>query len=93
VDGDLNNNEKKLLFWWAMMLLLILGIITTIVGCNSGWSVANLEITPSNNQDTLYIIIVDQDSTIHWYNNSIYVEENYCYKHHIWENVRKKNSE
>ena len=93
MDGDLNNNEKKLLFWWAMMLLLILGIITTIIGCNSGWSVANLEITPSNNQDTLYIVIVDQDSAEHWYDKAIYTEENYCYKHHIWEDVRKKNSE
>ena len=75
------------------MLLLILGVITTITGCNSGWSVANLEITPSNNKDTLYVVIKDQDSTEHWYDGSIYVEENYCYKHHIWENVRKKKSE
>ena len=75
------------------MLLLILGIITTLVGCNSGWSVANFEITPSNSQDTLYIVIIDQDSTEHWYDKAIYTEENYCYKHHIWEDVRKKNSE
>ena len=78
---------------WFILMLFILALVSLSTGCNSGWSVANLEITPSNNQDTLYIIIVDQDSTIHWYNNSIYVEENYCYKHHIWENVRKKNSE
>ena len=75
------------------MLLLILGVITTLVGCNSGWSVANLEITPSDSQDTLYIVIIDQDSTVHWYNKAIYTEENYCFKHHIWEDVRKKNSE
>ena len=75
------------------MLLLILGVISTLVGCNSGWSVANLEITPSDSQDTLYIVIIDQDSTVHWYNKAIYTEENYCFKHHIWEDVRKKNSE
>ena len=85
--------KKKILTWRVIMLLIILGIITTIVGCNSGWSVANLEITPSDNQDTLYIVIIDQDSTTHWYDKAIYKEENYCYKHHIWEDVRKKNSE
>jgi len=84
-------NERKLLFWWLVMLLLILGVITTITGCNSGWSVANLEITPSDNQDTFYIVIVDQDSTTHWYDKTIYIEENYCFKHHIWEDVRKKS--
>ena len=73
------------------MLLLILGVITTITGCNSGWSVANLIITPIDNQDTFYIVIVDQDSTTHWYDETIYTEENYCFKHHIWEDVRKKS--
>ena len=89
----MKQGEKWLLFTWICFLIWLYLIITSFYACSSGLSVANLEITPSNNQDTLYIVIIDQDSTTHWYNNSIYVEENYCYKHHIWEDVRKKNSE
>ncbi len=89
----MNKNEKIVLGGWLSILIAILLIVITLSGCRGGWSVANLEITPSDNQDTLYIVIIDQDSTTHWYNNAIYVEENYCYKHHMWEDVRKKNSE
>ena len=93
MNGLVKANERKLLFWWLVMLLLILGVITTITGCNSGWSVANLIITPVDKNNSVYTIIVDQDSTVHWYDKAIYTEENYCFKHHIWEDVRKKNSE
>ena len=37
-------NEKKLLFWWIMLMLMILGVITTITGCDGGWSIAGWEI-------------------------------------------------
>jgi len=80
------------------MLLMILIIITTITGCNSGWSIGNLDISPSDSVHINYLVITDQDSSQHWYvsntvNNGITVGENYCYKHNIWENVRKKNGE
>jgi len=73
------------------MLLLILGVITTITGCNSGWSVAGVQITPSDSVEISYLVIIDQDSSKHWYEPSIKMGDNYCYKHHIWEDVRKKN--
>ena len=89
----MKRNEKIILGGWLGVLIAILLILMTLSSCKGGWSVANLEITPSDNQDSLYLVIIDQDSTTHWYNGAIYVEENYCYKHHIWEDVRKKNSE
>jgi len=50
-------------------------------------------------EDTLYIdfmVITDQDSSQHWYQRTttqggILVGDNYCYKHHNWEDVRKKS--
>ena len=40
-----------------------------------------------------YLVITDQDSTQHLYRPSIgegmIVGDNYCYKHNIWEDVRK----
>ena len=80
------------------MLLIILIIITTITGCNNGWSVGNLDISPSDSIHIDYLIITDQDSSQHWYvsntiNNGITVGENYCYRHNVWEDVRKKKSE
>ena len=98
VDGNLKSNEKKLLFWWVIMLLIILIIITTITGCNNGWSVGNLDISPSDSIHIDYLIITDQDSSQHWYvsntiNNGITVGENYCYRHNVWEDVRKKKGE
>tara|TARA_R110001583_G_scaffold122794_1_gene274080 strand:+ start:1610 stop:1888 length:279 start_codon:yes stop_codon:yes gene_type:complete len=89
----LNKNEKKLLFWWIVMLIMILGVITTVSGCNSGWSVGNLEVSPSESVHIDYLVITDQDSTQHLYRPSIgegmIVGDNYCYKHNIWEDVRK----
>ena len=91
MDGDLKSNEKKLLFWWVVMLLMILVIITTITGCKSGWSVGGLQISPSDSVHIDYLVIIDQDSSQHWYEPSIEIGDNYCYKHHIWEDVRRKS--
>jgi hypothetical protein len=73
------------------MMLMILGIITTVSGCNSGLSVGGLEISPSDSVEISYLVIVDQDSSQHWYRPSIETGDNYCYKHHSWEDVRKKS--
>ena len=75
------------------MLIMILGVITTVSGCNSGWSVGNLEVSPSDSVHIDYLVITDQDSTQHLYRPSIgegiIVGDYYCYKHNIWEDVRK----
>ena len=95
MDGDLKSNEKKLLFWWLVMLLMILGMITTVSGCKSGWIIGGLEVSPSDSVHIDYLVITDQDSTQHLYipsiGDGIVVGDNYCYKHNIWEDVRKKS--
>jgi len=83
---------------WLILMLFILVLVSLSAGCKSGWSVGSLDITPSDSIHIDYLIITDQDSSQHWYvsntvNNGITIGENYCYKHHIWEDVRKKNSE
>tara|TARA_R100001440_G_scaffold10956_1_gene19799 strand:- start:13 stop:279 length:267 start_codon:yes stop_codon:yes gene_type:complete len=87
----LNRNEKILLSGWIAMLLFFLLLITTLSGCNGGWSIGNLDISPSDSIYIDYLIIVDQDSSHHWYKPNIEIGDNYCYKHHIWEDVRKKS--
>lgn len=44
MNGLVKENERKLLFWWVVMLLMILGVITTITGCDGGWSIAGYEL-------------------------------------------------
>ncbi len=77
------------------MLLMILVIITTITGCNSGWSVGNLDISPSDSLTASFMIITDQDSVKHWYvrttvDGGILVGDNWCHRHEQWEKVEKK---
>jgi len=95
MNGLVKANERKLLFWWIVMLLTILGIITTVTGCNGGWSVGGVAISPSDSVSTDFMIITDQDSVKHWYvrttvDGGILIGDNYCHKHHEWETVEKK---
>ena len=81
---------------WLILMLFILALVSLSTGCNSGWSVGSLDITPSDSIYIDYLIITDQDSSQHWYlsntvNNGIVVGNNYCHKHEIWEDVRKKS--
>ena len=89
----MKTNEKKLLFWWLIMMLFILATITTISGCKSGWIIGGLDVSPSDSVNIDYLVITDQDSTQHLYipsiGDGIVVGDNYCYKHNIWEDVRK----
>tara|TARA_R100000234_G_scaffold98805_1_gene67393 strand:+ start:448 stop:714 length:267 start_codon:yes stop_codon:yes gene_type:complete len=87
----LKKNEKIILGGWLGILIAILLIVMTFSGCNGGWSVAGIQITPSDSIEISYLIIIDQDSSQHWYEPSIEMGDNYCYKHHIWEDVRKKS--
>jgi len=87
----ITSKKSILLISWVLFMLMILGIITTVSGCNSGLSVGGLEISPSDSVEISYLVIVDQDSSQHWYRQSIEIGDNYCYKHHSWEDVRKKS--
>tara|TARA_R100001129_G_scaffold84061_1_gene57147 strand:+ start:213 stop:491 length:279 start_codon:yes stop_codon:yes gene_type:complete len=91
VDGDLKQNEKLVLGGWIMFLIWILVIVITFSGCKGGWSVGGLQISPSDSINIEYLIIIDQDSAQHWYKSNIEIGDNYCYNHHIWEDVRMKS--
>ena len=87
----MKKNEKILLGGWVAMLIGILLIVMTLSSCNGGLSIGGLEISPSDSVEISYLVIVDQDSSQHWYKPSIEIGDNYCYKHHLWEDVRKKS--
>tara|TARA_X000001388_G_C2215629_1_gene117086 strand:- start:378 stop:632 length:255 start_codon:yes stop_codon:yes gene_type:complete len=71
----------------AMVSLFIIFVNTN---CSSGWSVGNFELTSvDTTKNTVFIEIMAQDSTKHWYAN-IYNGENYCLLHNEWEEVRIK---
>ena len=66
--------------------------LMNILGCSQGWSVGGIQITPQDTViNTAFIEIMSHDSIQHWYEPSIEMGDNYCYKHHIWEDVRKKS--
>ena len=76
----------------VISVVVIIFAIFILSACSSN----NRSISP---EDTLYIdfmVITDQDSSQHWYQRTttqggILVGENYCYRHHNWEDVRKKS--
>ncbi len=70
----------------AMIFLLS---IITIQNCgSSGWIVGNIPLTPQDTlTNTVFIEIMDADSTIHWYHGKVNNHSNYCYKHNRWEEV------
>tara|TARA_R100001377_G_C3118044_1_gene84942 strand:+ start:181 stop:408 length:228 start_codon:yes stop_codon:yes gene_type:complete len=67
----------------------ILMFITLILSnCSNGWSVGNLQLTP---EDTSFMLVVDQDSTVHHYQNPAYLgKDSWCIDHNQFEIVRKK---
>lgn len=83
--------DRKDLITVLLAVVIIFAIfILSACSSNSG------SISP---EDTLYIdfmVITDQDSSQHWYQRTttqggILVGDNYCYRHHNWEDVRKKS--
>ena len=91
----MNRNEKILLGGWVAMLLFVLLLITTLGGCNGGWAIAGVDISPSDTARADFMIISDQDSISHWYirtteEGGILVGENWCHRHNQWEKVEKK---
>ena len=70
-----------------LQVMIFLLFIATSLNCNSGWSVAGYELTPGDT-NTIFIEIMAQDSTQHWYLKSIYNGSNWCYLHSNWEEVR-----
>ena len=54
-------------------LIKVILIVTTIFAifilsaCNGGWSIAGVDISPSDSLHANFMIITDQDSVKHWY--------------------------
>ena len=73
----------------AMIFLLSIIIIQ---GCgNQGWVVANIPLTPQDTvTNTVFIEIMDADSTVHWYHGKVYEDSNWCFKHEEFEDIRMR---
>ena len=70
-------------------VITFLLFIFTSLNCSSGWSVAGYEISPGDTTaNTVFIEIIAQDSTMHWYAGKLYHGDNYCMLHNKWEQVR-----
>ena len=79
----------------VIFLFVILGGLVLLGSCNGGWTVAGVDISPSDTVRADFMVIVDQDSTKHWYvrttvDGGILVGDNWCHKHGQWEKVEKK---
>jgi len=85
MDDNVKDAIKVVIF-----TVILLGSII-LMNCNGGWSIGSLEISPADSVEIDYLVIIDQDSSKHWYKPNIEIGENYCYKHHIWEDVRRKS--
>lgn len=71
--------------------LLLLNLAN--ISCSAGWSVGGYQLTPADTSkvnNTVFIEIIAQDSTLHWYANTIYSGDNWCHLHDKWEEVKVK---
>tara|TARA_R100000655_G_scaffold24490_1_gene49527 strand:- start:740 stop:1024 length:285 start_codon:yes stop_codon:yes gene_type:complete len=94
VDGIVNEDLKDYISI-IVFLIIVLGGLVLIGSCNGGWSVAGIDVSPSDSIYTNFMIIVDQDSVQHWYVRTtayggILIGDNWCHKHEQWETVEKK---
>ena len=89
------NEDLKDYISIIVFLIIVLGGLVLIGSCNGGWSVAGIDVSPSDSIYTNFMIIVDQDSVQHWYVRTtayggILIGDNWCHKHEQWETVEKK---
>ena len=71
----------------VMTFLLSMNLIG---GCSQGWSVGNIEITPSDTMvNTVFIEVMGADSVIHYYHGNVYSQSNWCWIHHQFEDVTR----
>ena len=73
-----------------MKILTPLMIFLLLTSCTSqGWIIGNLSLTPSDTlRNTVFIEIMDVDSTIHWFHGRISDDSNWCFKHQRLEEVK-----
>ena len=75
-----------------MKILTLLMIFLWFISCtNQGWIVANLPLAPEDSvSNSVFIEIMDADSSIHWFHGRISNHGNWCYKHQRLEEVKIK---
>ena len=75
-----------------MKILTLLMIFLWFISCtNQGWIVANLPLAPEDSvSNSVFIEIMDADSSIHWFHGRISDHGNWCYKHQRLEEVKIK---
>ena len=56
---------------------------------NQGWIIANIPLAPEDSvSNSVFIEIMDADSSIHWFHGRISNHGNWCYKHQRLEEVK-----
>jgi len=95
VSGHLALSEDRKDIITVILVVVIIFAIFILSACNGGWSVAGVDVSPSDSLYTNFMIIVDQDSIQHWYVRTtayggILIGDNWCHKHEQWETVEKK---
>jgi hypothetical protein len=70
-----------------VMIFLLSIIIIQSCGSN-GWIIASIPVTPQDTvTNTVFIEIMDVDSTVHWFHGNISDYSNWCYRHQRLEEV------
>ena len=65
--------------------------ILMLSGCSQGWSVGGVVLTPQDTvSNTVFIEIMDADSSVHYYHGNIYKQSNWCWLHHQFEDISVK---
>ena len=88
------SQDKKDLIKVILAVVVIFSIFI-LSACNGGWSVAGIDISPSDTLRTDFMIITDQVSVKLWFvrtsvGGGILVGDNWCHRHEQWEKVEKK---
>lgn len=66
-------------------------LLTSFLGCSQGWSVGGVVLTPQDTvQNTVFIEIMDADSSVHYYHGNVYKHSNWCWLHHQFEDISVK---
>jgi len=75
-----------------LKLLVRVMIFLLSISCSGkGWIIASIPVTPQDTAtNTVFIEIVDADSSVHWFHGRISDHGNWCYKHQRIEEVEVK---
>ena len=80
-----NKNWLIYIYWITLWLLVFLSLHSC-----TGWSVSGYEISNRDSSNVKFEVIISSDKKEHWYHNAIFNDENWCYRHNIWEDVKTK---